>query len=173
MKRRGFLLGSAAIVGGASCGYKVAGKADLVPKDIQSIGIPPFANATKYYKLTEKLPSAITREFIARTKYQILPDANGADAVLKGSVNLVLTYPTVFDQTTGRAAGVQVQTVIAVTLTHARTGAAIYSNPALDFRQLYEISTDPLVYFDESSTAFQRLSRDVAANVVTAILENF
>lgn len=172
MKRRGFILTGAAAVGG-SCGYKVAGKANLVPKEILSIGIPPFANATTHYKLTEKLPMAITREFIARTKYQILPDANGADAVLRGSVSTVLAYPTVFDPTTGRAAGVQVQTILAVTLTQAKNAAVIYTNPSLDFRQRYEISTDPLAYFDESASAFDRLCRDVAASVVTAILENF
>ena len=173
MKRRGFLLTGAVALGGASCGYKVAGKANLVPKDILSIGIPPFTNATTHYKLTEKLPMAITREFIARTKYQILPDANGADAILKGSVNTVMAFPTVFDPTTGRAAGVQIQTILAVTLTQTRNSAVVYTNPALDFRQRYEISTDPQAYFDESASAFDRLCRDVASSVVTAILENF
>ena len=75
--------------------------------------------------------------------------------------------------TRARAAGVQVQTILAVTLTQARNAAVIYTNPSLDFRQRYEISTDPLAYFDESASAFDRLCRDVAASVVTAILENF
>ncbi len=144
-----------------------------MPKEIRSIGIPPFSNPTTRYRLTERLPIAITREFLARTKYQILPDANGADAVLQGSIGMIMAFPTVFDPTSGRAAGVQVQTILAVTLTQAVSNKVLYTNPALDFRQRYEISTDPQAYFDESTSAFERLSRDVATSVVTAILENF
>lgn len=172
MKRRAFIFSGAAL-GATSCGYHVAGKADLMPKEIRTIGIPPFNNPTTRYRLTEKLPVAITREFLARTKYQILPDALGADAVLQGSINAVMAFPTVFDPTSGRAAGVQVQALLAVTLTQKPSGKVLYTNPALDFRQRYEISTDPQAYFDESTSAFDRLNRDVASSVVTAILENF
>jgi len=172
LNRRLFL--ATASLSAASCGYHVSGKADLMPKGINSIGIPPFSNPTIRYKLTEKLPIAITREFLARTRYQILPDANGADAVLQGSIANILAFPTVFDPVTGRAAGVQVQALLGVTLTHqTAANAVIYTNPALDFRQRYEISTDPQAYFDESSMAFDRLARDVATSVVSAILENF
>lgn len=173
MKRRNFTLTAASALSLGSCGYKVAGKADLLPKDIVSIGIPPFANPTTRYKLTEKLPVAISREFLTRSKYQILPDANGADAVLRGSISNIMAFPTIFDPSTGRAAGVQLHVLLKVTLTHVKPGTILYTNPALDFRQRYEISTDPLAYFDESTSAFERLSRDVAQSVVTAILENF
>ncbi|MDX2270258.1 MAG: LPS assembly lipoprotein LptE [Bryobacter sp.] len=157
----------------SSCGYKVAGKANLLPKDIQSIGIPPFQNVTTRYKLTERFPALLTREFLARTKYEILPDANGADAVLQGTINSVLAFPVLFDAATGRASGVQVQAVIAITLRNLKTGTVLYTNPGFDFRQRYEISTDPLAFFDESTPAFERMGRELAAAVVTAVLENF
>ena len=177
MKRRGLLLagigGVAGGIAGVSCGYRVAGKADLVPKDVLSIGIPPFRNATTRYRLTERLPMAITREFIARTKYRILPDATDADAVLIGAINNVSAFPTVYDPATGRASGVQVQAILAITLRRTKPDKVIYTNPSMDFRQRYEVSSDPLAYFDESTSAFDRMSRDIAATVVTAILENF
>jgi hypothetical protein len=156
-----------------SCGYHVAGKANMIPDNIRSIGIPPFRNATTRYKLTERFPSLLTREFLSRTKYQILPDAEGADAVLQGTINAVLAFPVLFDAATGRASGVQVQVVIAITLLNKRTGTYLYNNPGFDFRQRYEISTDPLAFFDESTPAFERMGRDLAATVVTAVLENF
>src|SRR5438552_767428 len=52
----------------SSCGYHVAGKADLVPKNVKTIAIPAFTNVTTRYKLTDRLPEAITREFISRTR---------------------------------------------------------------------------------------------------------
>src|ERR1700733_9915001 len=91
----------------SSCGYHVAGRADLVPKSIHTIAIPPFANSTVQYKLTDRLPEAIAQEFIARTKYQIVSNPDTADAILRGTITNFVAYPTVFDQTTGRASGVQ------------------------------------------------------------------
>jgi hypothetical protein len=43
----------------------------------------------------------------------------------------------------------------------------------MEFRQTYEISVDPATYFDESDNAMDRLSRDVARTVVSAVLANF
>jgi hypothetical protein len=172
MKRREVLTALAAGLS-SSCGYHVAGKANLMPADIKVIGIPPFTNATTRYKLTEKFPALLTREFLSRTKYQIVPDANGADAVLQGSINTILAFPLLFDPTTGRASGVQIQAVIGVNLRNMKTNTFIYSNPGFDFRQRYEISTDPLAFFDESTPAFERMGRELAAAVVTAVLENF
>src|SRR5437016_1275452 len=60
----------------ASCGYHVSGKADLLPKRIHTIAIPAFGNATTKYKLSERLTSALTREFISRTRYRIVADPN-------------------------------------------------------------------------------------------------
>jgi hypothetical protein len=70
----------------ASCGYHVAGHADLLPKTIHTIAIPAFGNASIRYKLTDQLPEAVKREFIARTHYRIVSDPGQADAILQGAV---------------------------------------------------------------------------------------
>src|ERR1051326_7616092 len=64
----------------SSCGYHVAGHSDLLPQTIHTIAIPAFSNATTRYKLTERLPEALAREFIARSRYRIVSDPNKADA---------------------------------------------------------------------------------------------
>ena len=56
---------------GSGCGYHVSGKGDFLPKNVQTIAIPAFTNITARYKLPEKLASALTREFISRTRYQM------------------------------------------------------------------------------------------------------
>jgi outer membrane lipopolysaccharide assembly protein LptE/RlpB len=156
-----------------SCGYKLAGTADTIPKSVKSIAIPPFANSTTRYQLTDHLPNAIAREFNSRTGYDIIQDASQADAVLTGVVASVIAFPTTFDPRTGRAAGVEMAVTLALQLRERQTGNLIYNQPSYLFRQRYEISMDPGAYFDESSAAFARLSQDVARTVVTAILENF
>jgi hypothetical protein len=157
----------------ASCGYKLAGTADTIPKNIRTIAIPPFVNATTRYQLTDHLANAIAREFNSRTGYDVIPDPAQADAVLTGVVASVIAFPTTFDPRTGRAAGVEMLVTLSVQLRERQTGNLIYNQPSYAFRHRYEISIDPAAYFDESSPAFTRLSQDVARTVVTAILENF
>jgi hypothetical protein len=157
-----------------SCGYHVAGKGDLVPEDVHTIAIPAFANATVRYKLTDRLPQAISREFITRTHYQVVNDSNQADAVLRGAVVKYAAYPTLFDQATGRASGLQVNVTLQVSLVERASGKVIYTRPNFEVHQRYEVSvTNASQYFDESDSALQRLSQDVARDVVSSILENF
>lgn len=161
----------------SSCGYHIAGQADMVPKTVKVIAVPAFDNITLRYKLTDQLPNAISHEFIARTRYKVVSDPQQADAVLKGSVINFTSFPTVFDQTTGRASGLQVNVRMTITLTDRATGKVIFSRPGYEYHQRYEISVAGAnaaqQYFEESETALQRLSGDVARDIVTAILENF
>ena len=158
----------------SACGYHVAGKGDLVPKNIQTIAIPPFGNATLRYTVTDRLPQAISQEFIARTRYKIVADPNQADAVLRGSVINFVSYPILFDQVTGRASGLQINLTMQVSLTERATGKVIWSRPNYVYNDRYEISvTNTNQYFEESGPALDRLSRSVARDVVTSILDNF
>ena len=91
-----------------ACGYRVAGRAELLPKNLKTIAVPAFGNVTTRYKLGDLLPAAITREFISRTRYQIVPDPNNADAILSGSVVNFFAYPTTFDPNSTFAAGLAI-----------------------------------------------------------------
>jgi hypothetical protein len=155
------------------CGYKVGGRADMVPSSVRTIAIPAFSNATTRYKLTEQLPSALTREFVSRTRYRIVADPREADAVLEGAVSNVMTAPTVFDQATGRAAGIQVSVFLNVKLVERATGKAIYQREGFEVRERYEVSIEQREFFDESSMALQRLCQAVARQVVSSVLSAF
>lgn len=156
-----------------SCGYHVAGHSDLLPKSIQTICVPAFFNATTRYKLTDRMPEAVAKELISRTRYHIVSDPNTADAVLRGSIMNYISYATVADPTTGRATAVDLRVYLQVSLVERATGKLLFSRPSLEVRERYEISVDPRAYFDESDAALDRASKQVAAQIVTAILENF
>jgi len=157
----------------ASCGYHVGGKADLVPKGVQTISIPAFQTATTRYKLLDVLPEQIGREFKARTRFRIVNDPSEADAVLNGRINTVQIGPAVSDPTSGKATTINIIVDLTVNLVERTTGRVIYSRPHLGFRQSYEVALDPHQVFDESGPALDRLSREVAQDVVSSIVENF
>jgi RNase P/RNase MRP subunit p29 len=159
--------------GCTSCGYHVAGRADLVPQTVKTIAVPAWSNATTRYKLTDHLPEAISREFLTRTRYKIVSDANQADAVLHGTVSKYSAYATVVARDTGRATVVQLYLVMQVSLTERATGKVLFSRPSFEVRGQYEISVDPAQYFDESDAALDRASQQVAQQVVSSILNNF
>lgn len=176
----------------SSCGYHVGGKADLVPKSIQTIAIPAFANSSIHYRLTDELPRDIAREFLARTRFKIENNASLADAVLNGTVNSVTTFPTIYDPISGKATSVQVSVQMSITLVERTTGRVLYSNPSLQAKQNFDIAASTIVspgqvsngtsvndqisahdFFDESGPAYDRLGRDVAQQIVSSVVDNF
>lgn len=163
-------LGFALLCGG--CGYRVAGRADALPKNIKTIAIPAFGNATTLYHLADRLPADITREFISRTRYRVVTDPAAADAVLRGSVLKYYSYATTLDPVTSRASSALISVSISLTLTDRVTGKVIYSRN-LDAHERYEVSPKSDTYFEESNAALGRISRDVARGAVSAILEKF
>ncbi|MGB9606473.1 MAG: hypothetical protein ACPL88_11420, partial [Bryobacteraceae bacterium] len=82
-------------------------------------------------------------------------------------------YPTVFDPATSRATGVALSVTLQITLTERTTGTVLFSRPHFEARERYEIAVDQRAYLDESDAALDRLCRQVARSVVSAILENF
>ncbi len=169
---RGLVVAALALVT-SSCGYHVAGHSDLLPKTLETICIPAFSNATTRYKLTDRMPEALAKEIISRTRYHVVSDPNQADAVLRGSIMNYISYATVADPTTGRATAVDLRVYLQVSLVERKTSKVLFSRPGMEVRERYEISVDPRAYFDESDAALERASKQVAAQIVTAILSNF
>ena len=158
-----------------SCGYRLAGQANRLPADLKVIAIPAFENRTTLMRLGQRLTSAVMEEFIQRTNYHVVgtPGSDreaGADAVLRGTVLTARSAPIIFDARTGRASAVQVTITIQVELRHQQV---LFSNPRYIFREQYEVSSDLDSFFDERNPALDRLARDFARTLVTAVLENF
>jgi hypothetical protein len=156
----------------SGCGYHVVGHADVLPKTIRIIAVPEFTNATPVHRLPVLITADVTRELISRTRYTIVADPTNADATLTGNIVNFFNYPIIFDPVSNRATSVMAIVQTQLTLTDRHTGKVLFSRSG-EFRQRYEVALDPQQYFDEGGTAIQRLSRDVARSMVSAILENF
>jgi hypothetical protein len=156
-----------------SCGYHVAGRGDHIPKEVGTIAVTPFFNATSRYKLEQYMTRALTHELISRTRFRVVPEEAGADATLSGGVTNIFISPVIFDPASGRAAAIQVVAQMQVSLRERRTGKILYQNQNYEARERYEVSVDPKAYFEESEAALERMSRSVARNLVSAILEKF
>ena len=70
-------------------------------------------------------------------------------------------------------AGVQVVVTLKLTLVERASGKVLFERPSMEVRERYEIGSDQRAYLEESDAAVDRLSRDVARSVVSAVLEGF
>ena len=162
----------AAVLAASGCGYRVVGRANTLPQGARTIAVPAFTNRTTQYRIEQILTQAVIHEFIARTKYRVIPEADAADLVLQGEVTNLASGAVLFDPITGRATTVLVSVSLRIAL-QDRAGKVLFSNNNFVFREPYEISVDIPSFFQEEGPALDRMSRDFAAQVVSDILENF
>ena len=157
----------------ASCGYHVAGRGTALPAEWKTLAVPALENRTTRYRLEQRLTEALVRELLARTKYRLVAEETAADAVLHGEVTRVESNAVLFDAATGRATAMVVTVHLKVRLSDRASGKVHYQNDNFLFREQYEVSTDVGSFFEEQHPALDRLARDFAARLVSALLENF
>lgn len=155
------------------CGYRAGAHSSAVLPNVRTIAVPTFQNQTFQFKIEQTLTSAVIHEFLARTRYRVQSETGGSDAVLNGIVTSISSGPIVFDPSSGRTTKVLLTVGVRVSLTDNKTGQPMLAPTDMTFREPYEISTDPAGYFAENAPALDRLSRAVAANIVTTIVQSF
>ena len=178
--RREWLLTAGATLAaltGSGCGYALAGRGSFLPSYIHTVGIPPIENKTTFYRTEQILTDKVRAEFIGRGKYRIVPDANGADALLTAELASIIVQPSALGANQ-LASRYLFTVVIRAQFTDVRTNEVLWSNDQLIFREEYELTAAPggvegATFLDTQATAFDRISTDIARTVVTAIVEAF
>lgn len=165
-------IAGAAVLAASGCGYRVVGRANTLPAEARTIAIPAFTNRTTTYRIEQIFTEAVAHEFIARTKYRVVPEADDADLVLQGEVTNIASGAVLYDPTTGRATTVLVTVNLRMAL-RDRTGKVLYQNNNFVFREPYQMSVDIASFFQEEGPTLDRMARDFAAHVVSDVLENF
>lgn len=167
-----------AVVSASACGYSLAGRGTFLPDYIKIIGVPNFTNSTTTFNLDQIVTTQVRQEFQNRgSRFRVQPDAAG-DAVLTGTiVGLALQAAAFNDKQQATRYVVIVTASVEFKDTHANK--VIWSNPSLQFREEYDISSntsatsDVNQFFGQNTTALTRLAQNFAKSVVTSILENF
>jgi outer membrane lipopolysaccharide assembly protein LptE/RlpB len=161
------------------CGYHTAGHYDTLPKSIHVIAVPALENKTSQYRIEQKLTAATIHEFLAKTKYRVVSDPDGGDAVLTGKILGMEIVPLIFQTTstattsTAQATAMLITMKCEVTMTDRATDKVLYHNDNFIFRNEYELSTDVRNFFQEGDPAVDRMAQDFASRLVAAVTENF
>jgi outer membrane lipopolysaccharide assembly protein LptE/RlpB len=156
-----------------ACGYRVAGRTSASLPNVRTIAIPTFQNQTFQFKIEQDLTAAVVHEFLTRTAYRVQSDTDGSDLTLQGSVTSISSGPIVFDPNTGRTARVLLTVGVRFSIIDTKTGAPLREATDLIFREPYELGANTRTYVPEDAPALQRISRDIAASLVSTVIESF
>jgi outer membrane lipopolysaccharide assembly protein LptE/RlpB len=155
------------------CGYHKVGSATHLPPDVRTLSVPEFATRTESYHSETVMTDAVIREFAARTRFRVTPDANQeSDAVLHGTILKEAITPLTYNASTQESSSFLLTMVVSVTL-NGRDGRILYENKNYVFRQQYQSTTDLPTFLQENPAALERLSRDFARALVADVLEGF
>ena len=162
----------------SNCGYALAGRGSFLPEYIRIVGIPQLVNNSTFFQVEQVLTEKIRTEFIGRGRYTVIPNAEGADAVLTGTITSITVTPVGFTQQQ-LASRYLFTLTLTVTFTDLRTGMPLWTNAALTFREEYDLTTrsntalEGATFISQERSSFDRIAADAARTVVTAILEAF
>ena len=167
-----------AAVGGAACGYSLAGRGSFLPDYIRTIAIPLFMNRTPYLTVELQFTEKVRVEFQSRGRYSVQPTETGADGVVRGEIIGISAAPVGFtDQQL--ATRYRFTVVVSVKFEDVTKKSVLWENPSLSFSDEYELASRTSVglegaaFLDQERGAIDRLSTDFARSVVSAILEAF
>jgi outer membrane lipopolysaccharide assembly protein LptE/RlpB len=156
----------------SSCGYRLAGRNQVLPESVKIIAIPPFENHTRRPEIEQRITEAVTATFIRRGGYRTSATESSADAVLKGAVTGYDTTP-VSVGSDGRATRYEVVITAQVDLTSIPEGTVLFRAGQFMFKRQYNVSEDAESFFDQEIIAIDLIASDFAEAVVTSILEGF
>ncbi len=161
----------AVLLGLSGCGYHTLGAATHLPPGTRTLYVPVFTTLTDTYHTEAVMTEAVIREFAARSRLRVTPDAGGdPDAVLHGKILNETIAPLTYNTSTQQSSSFLITMVVSVTLT-GRDGKTLYQNKNYVFRQQYQSPTDLATFLDERPAAVERRSRDFARELGADVLE--
>lgn len=151
----------------SGCGYRLAGKR-FNNGEGRTLAIPTFTNRTTTYGIEQRLTEALRREFIRRTRYQVVPEASG-DVIVAGEVLSFAAVPIIFNQQ-GRGSSYSILVDLYVRLTDSKTGEVLFQNDRWTFREVFELAQNSADFVPEDTAAIERLARRFASSLVASLL---
>ena len=167
------ILAGAALAG---CGYRLVGTGDAgaVPKHLRTLHVTPFVNQTTRAELDQRLTEEVSQEWVRRGRFQLVSNAEQADAVMTGTVVTANVSPVRFDSQ-GRATEYQLSVAADVTFVD-RTGekpVVLWRDQRFTRVISYEVDPSLTNYFDREVQSIERLARDFSRGLVVTFLEGF
>lgn len=161
-----------------ACGYALVGRGTATDPTIKRIGVPTFKDTTAKPALDQKITQKVIEELLKRGHFDVVQTATGVDALVEGELVSYSVVPVGFSEE-GTGANKTQASRYAIALTarvkYSKVGVEepIWATDSFQFRDEYDIGSDPATFFDREDQALDRLATSFARNLVAAMLEAF
>lgn len=160
-------------LGAGPCGYQRAGFGGSFPQNVHTIAIQTLRNESLRYRVEQRFTAALADEILRRgLPITLTTDATHADALITGSLRN-FGFRNVLVDNQGRARVFEITVTTSISLRDQTNNKIIFNDPRLQFRGEYQLSEDPRSFFNEEDPAVDRIARDFARSVISAMLEGF
>jgi outer membrane lipopolysaccharide assembly protein LptE/RlpB len=159
------------------CGYALVGRGSNLPTDVRKVYVSPMENRTARSQVEQILTRAVVDELITRQRFEVLTNATGADAEIRGAVVGYAATPVVFNPD-GRATSYEISFIAQVLFQRMPTNpdekpAVLWRNDRYQFRETYDLPGDAVDYFDQEDEAIEEVAKRFAETMVSDLLEGF
>jgi lipopolysaccharide assembly LptE-like protein len=153
------------------CGYKPAGKGKSLPLSIKTIAVPIFQNSSLKYRVEQRFTRAVIEEILKRARgVRVTTNPDDADAVLNGDIRGFRANGSILDDR-GRTRVWDLRIIVSVTVRDLKGHRILFENQRMSFEGEYQLSDDPQSFFNEENPAVDRVAKDFAQSIVSAIME--
>jgi hypothetical protein len=153
------------------CGYKPAGKGKSLPVSIKAIAVPIFQNSSLKYRVEQRFTRAVIDEILKRARgVRVTTNPDDADAMISGDIRGFRASGSILDDR-GRTRVWDLRITVSVTVRDLKSHKILFENQRLSFEGEYQLSDDPQSFFNEENPAVDRVAKDFAQSVVSAIME--
>jgi hypothetical protein len=156
------------------CGYALVGRGTIVDPDIKVIGVPTFVDRTGKPLLDQKVTDLVIEELLKRGRFEVINQAEGADAVVIGQLTSYSAAPVGFSAEEDQTQASRYSVVLTANVRYSKVGVRepIWENAAFRAQDEYDVG-DPETFFDREDQTLDRLSKDFARDLVAAMMEAF
>ncbi|MBI2876135.1 MAG: LptE family protein [Candidatus Tectomicrobia bacterium] len=152
----------------SACGYSLVGGQLKLPKHIQKVSIPIFANKTYEAQIETDLTSAIREEFIVDGRLQVVSQKQ-ADALLIGEIQAYSVTPLAFDAR-DNVTEYRLNFTILITLQDLIEGKTLFKE-ALTADHEYRVTSSIADTEARKREAVKAASRDFALELLNLLTE--
>jgi hypothetical protein len=155
----------------AGCGYHFTGSVDSAYPAVQTVFVDTFTNRTSEAYAENIFRTAFINRFVQDGRFRLARSREEADAVFRGTVKTLLTYPLAY-QASGFSAQNRLTITLEIFFEERQSGRILWSNSAFSGIGDYPVTT---VGETETSrkNALIKLANDTAERASRLIISGF
>ena len=155
-----------------------AGRSRIVPARLhQDDRRAAVREQTSVFDIDRRVTEKVRSELIGRGKWVVKPDATDVDGLIGRHRRSIYLAPVAFNaqqQATRYALTLAAQ----VEFKDVKANKVLWSNPSMQYREEFDVTTvspglDATAFFGQDINALERMAREFARALVSAILEAF